>query len=175
MDGRNLLTDQTALGGFNATPIVLSRVPGNCLAECGPPTYWSGIFTWRSLGRRRYRIVATLVPLDAGGSGMISGSPTRKLQIHLDIFGPTCVDSSADRAIGILWALDNAAPAHLAVFVPGYYTLTTPQSRHAALPQHFTPQGNRDQDADREVPCPLAQRKVLIRRTDHAYGLRLLP
>jgi chitodextrinase len=114
-DGRIYVTDQTALGGFNATlNSIVQEVPGQLPGGMwGSPTYWSGnIYFGAALDGGATGDPIRAFSFDAGGSGMISGSPTSQTAKSFGFSGPTSPISSSGQTNGILWALDNAAPSN---------------------------------------------------------------
>ena len=114
-DGRIYVTDQTALGGFNATlNSIVQEVPGQLPGGMwGSPTYWGGsIYFGAALDGGATGDPIRAFSFDAGGSGMISGAPTSQTAKSFAFSGPTSPISSSGQSNGILWALDNAAPSN---------------------------------------------------------------
>jgi chitodextrinase len=111
-DGRIYLGDRSSLGGFNSSinqifQEVSGQLPGGMW---GSPTYWNGsvYFAAAQDGASTGGPVRAF-SFNAGGSGMISGSPTSHSAKTFTFPGPTSPISSSNENNGILWALDNSS------------------------------------------------------------------
>ncbi len=114
-DGAIYLGDRSSLGGFNSSvnnifQEVLGQLPGGMW---GSPTYWNGnIYFGAALDGGTTGDPIRAFSFNAGGSGLVSNTPTLHTAKLFGFSGPTSPISSSGQSNGILWALDNAAPSN---------------------------------------------------------------
>ncbi len=114
-DGAIYLGDRSSLGGFNSSvnnifQEVLGQLPGGMW---GSPTYWNGnIYFGAALDGGTTGDPIRAFSFNAGGSGLVSNTPTSHTAKLFGFSGPTSPISSSGQTNGILWALDNAAPSN---------------------------------------------------------------
>jgi hypothetical protein len=79
----------------------------------GSPTYWNGnIHFGAALDGGATGDPIRAFSFNAGGSGLVSSTPTSQTAKLFGFSGPTSPISSSGQTNGILWALDNAAPSN---------------------------------------------------------------
>jgi hypothetical protein len=103
-DGNLYLADRSSLGGYHsASNNVVQEVSGQIGALLGTAVYWNGtIYTGSAKGPVR------AFSFNAGGSGLLSVSPTSTTSQQFGFPGPTPSVSSRGTTNGIIWALDNS-------------------------------------------------------------------
>jgi chitodextrinase len=103
-DGNLYLADRSSLGGYqSASNNVVQEVSGQIGALLGTAVYWNGtVYTGSASGPVR------AFSFNAGGSGLLSASPTSTTSQQFGFPGPTPSVSSRGTANGIIWALDNS-------------------------------------------------------------------
>ncbi|PYU08713.1 MAG: hypothetical protein DMG34_01220 [Acidobacteria bacterium] len=103
-DGNLYLVDRSSLGGYHsASNNVVQEVSGQIGALLGTAVYWNGtIYTGSAVGPVR------AFSFNAGGSGLLSISPTSTTSQQFGFPGPTPSVSSRGTTNGIIWALDNS-------------------------------------------------------------------
>ena len=111
-DGNIYLGDRAnGLGGFHSgSNAVVQEVSGQLPGGMwGSPSYWNGNIYF---GAAVDGATTTTDPIrafsfNAGGSGLISTTPTSRTTRNFGFAGPTSSISAAGTSNGILWALDN--------------------------------------------------------------------
>jgi len=103
-DGNLYLVDRSSLGGYHsASNNVVQEVSGQIGALLGTAVYWNGtVYTGSAVGPVR------AFSFNAGGSGLLSISPTSTTSQQFGFPGPTPSVSSRGTTNGIIWALDNS-------------------------------------------------------------------
>jgi hypothetical protein len=113
-DGNMYLANQASLGGYNSSSNsgVAQEVTGQLAGGVwGVPTYWNGtIFYGAAVDGSSSSDPMRAFSFDAGGSGLISNTPTSTTS-STKIFGftgPNPSISSSGTSNGVVWALDNS-------------------------------------------------------------------
>lgn len=127
-DGRMYLLDQSSLGGTSSTSNnimqeVSGQLPGGVWSS---PTYWNGnIYYGPALDGSTQGAAMRAFSFNAGGTGLLGGTPSSTTATIFTFPGPTPPISASSTSNGIVWALDNsnfggACPASSCQVLYGY-------------------------------------------------------
>jgi Chitobiase/beta-hexosaminidase C-terminal domain len=121
-EGKIVLLDQLNLGKNCAVqspactfsdPQIVQEIPKASVGIWGSPAYWNGNVYWGAAsGDTNTPDTLKAFSFNAGGSGLISTTPTSVSAKKFGYPAPTPTISSDGASGGILWGLDNSAYQH---------------------------------------------------------------
>jgi len=115
--GEMYLVDSANMGGYcvnatpactNSNPQIVQDVPNFTVGVWGSPAYWNGSVYWGSANWSGVKSALQAFSLNAGGSGMLSTTPTSQTSNSFAVPAPIPAVSSNGTSAGILWGLDNS-------------------------------------------------------------------
>jgi hypothetical protein len=115
--GEMYLVDRNDMGGYcvnatpactNSNPQIVQDVPNFSVGVWGSPAYWNGYVYWGSANWSGVQDPLMAFSLNAGGSGILSATPTSQSTLTFAAPAPIPSISANGATAGILWGLDNS-------------------------------------------------------------------
>jgi len=110
--GELYLVDRNNMGqycsGCTSDTQIVQEIPDASLGMLGSPSYWNGWVFWGA-GARHQADYVRAFSFNAGGSGLLSTSPTSESTQQFSFSSDSPTISANGNSNGILWLLDNSS------------------------------------------------------------------